>query len=67
MIRNLLQRSFQSRSPISAAEQPDRLESEHIVPIACGHAGVPEAADSLAYDPVQCLLAVRLGSSRAFD
>ncbi len=60
MMRNLLQRNFQSAKQTPAAlEQPDRLEAEDILPIASGHSGVPEAADSLAYDPVQRLLAVR--------
>ena len=70
MMRNMLQRSFQSnkQTPVSL-EHPDRLEAEDILPIASGHSGVPEAADSLAYDPVQRLLAVsstRSDSSEAF-
>lgn len=59
MMRNLLRRSFQSKTTPSAVELPDRLETEHILVISSGHAGVPEAADALAYDPVQRLLAVR--------
>lgn len=59
MMRNLLQRNFQSAKQLPAAlEQPDKLEAEDILPIASGHSGVPEASDALAYDPVQRLLAV---------
>ncbi len=39
--------------------QPDTLDAEDLAPALAGHSGIPEAADSLAYDVDQGLLAVR--------
>ena len=50
--------STSARSTPTTLDEPDVLEAEHLQPLAQGHAGLPEATDSLAYDPVQHLLAV---------
>lgn len=63
MIRNLLRQhaAITGRPPAPRSlEEPDQLEAEHLQPLAAGHAGLPEATDSLAYDPVQHLLAVQI-------
>ncbi len=65
MMRNLLRQHAPafSRPPVPPSlDEPDRLEAEHLQPLAAGHAGLPEATDSLAYDPVQRLLAVQIAS-----
>lgn len=61
MLRNLLNRgSSTARSIPPSLEASDLLEAEHLQPLAAGHAGLPEATDSLAYDPIQHLLAVQI-------
>lgn len=47
---------------------PDRLQVKHLTsgkPVFQAHSGVPVTSDSLAYEPVQRLLAVRTASSAA--
>ena len=62
MMRNLLRHHAEKfvRPVPPALEQPDLLEAEHLQPLAAGHSGLPEATDSLAYDPVQHLLTVQI-------
>ena len=62
MMRNLLRHHAEKFvKPVPPAlEQPDLLEAEHLQPLAAGHSGLPEATDSLAYDPVQHLLTVQI-------
>ena len=66
MMRNLLRHHAEKfvRQVPAALEQPDLLEAEHLQPLAAGHSGLPEATDSLAYDPVQHLLAVQIADSQ---
>lgn len=61
-MRNLLRHHAEKfvRPVPPALEQPDLLEAEHLQPLAAGHSGLPEATDSLAYDPVQHLLTVQI-------
>lgn len=69
MMRNLLRQHAAQfvKSVPPALEQADLLEAEHLQPLAAGHAGLPEATDSLAYDPVQHLLAVQIARSCPSD
>ena len=62
MMRNLLRHHAEKfvRPVPPALEQPDLLEAEDLQPLAAGHSGLPEATDSLAYDPVQHLLTVQI-------
>lgn len=43
----------------SAGLPGDALQPKHVETRFLGHVGFPEAADSIAYEPVQSLLAVR--------
>ena len=62
MMRQLLRQgagAMRTSVATAALEQPDLLDPEQLLPVAAGHSGFPEATDSLAYEPVQRLLAVR--------
>lgn len=41
----------------------DRVTISDLAPAFCGHTGLPAATDSLAYEPVQRILAVSLSQA----